>query len=93
MKVKHSPHNMLLRQGEGVVGVQLPLSLTWAVDSGGWAELRRDCLTPGKGTYLIVPDSKAYRSHVIFIQQKSVAFNAFLRRPNTLKPCGGKSWL
>lgn len=93
MKVKHSPHNLLLRHGEGVVGVQLPLSLGWAVDRVGWAELRRDCLTPGKGTCLIVPDSKAYSSHVIFVQQKSLAFNALLRRPNTWKSRGGKSWL
>jgi len=84
---------MLLRHGEGVVGVQLPLSLTWAADRGGWAELRRDCLTPGKSTYMIVLDSKAYSSHVIFVQQKSMAFNALLRRPNTWKSRGGKSWL
>jgi hypothetical protein len=85
MKVKNSPHNMTLRHGEGVVGAQIPLSLIWVLDRGGWAEPRLDCLTPGKSTYLIVPDSKTYCNHVIFVQQKSVAFNAILRRPNTWK--------
>jgi hypothetical protein len=85
MKVKISPHNMPLRHGEELVGTQIPFSLIWVVDKGGWAEPRPDCLTPGKDTYLIVPDSETYCNHVIFVQQKSVAFNAILRRPNTWK--------
>jgi len=67
MKVKNSSHNIPLRHREGVVGAQLPLFLIWVVDRVGWAEQRPDCLIPGKDTYLIVPDSKAYCNHVIFV--------------------------
>jgi len=84
---------MPLRHGEVWLGHSSPLSLIWVVDRGGWAEPRPYFLTPGKGTYLIVPDSKAYCSHVIFVQHNSVAFDALLRRPNTWKSHGGKSWL